>query len=46
MLMQVGLIDPGAYRKVEELVVKDTKNHGRLELLSLKDVKEGETALQ
>jgi len=42
----VGLIEPGAYRQVDELVRKDTKNHGRLELLSLKDVKEGESAIE
>jgi ribosome maturation protein SDO1 len=38
----VGLMDPGNYRIMEELVRQETKNHGTLELLSLKVVNEGE----
>jgi hypothetical protein len=30
---------------MDELVRKDTKNHGRLELLSLKEVVEGDVEL-
>jgi len=35
-LEMVGLIEPGAFRILDELVRKDTKNHGHIELLSLK----------
>uniref|UniRef100_A0A7E4USX8 Ribosome maturation protein SBDS n=1 Tax=Panagrellus redivivus TaxID=6233 RepID=A0A7E4USX8_PANRE len=38
----VGLIDPGKYRIMEELIRKETKSKGVLELLSLKVVNEGE----
>jgi|UniRef100_A0AC35FRT2 ribosome maturation protein SDO1 len=37
----VGLIDPGKFRVVEDLVRNELKNHGVLELLSLKVVNEG-----
>uniref|UniRef100_A0A0N5AF37 Ribosome maturation protein SBDS n=1 Tax=Syphacia muris TaxID=451379 RepID=A0A0N5AF37_9BILA len=37
----VGLIEPGSYRKVDELL-KSAKNAGRLELLSLKVINEGD----
>jgi len=42
----VGLIEPGVYRELEELVRKDSKGQGKLELLNLKDVKEGEELLE
>lgn len=38
----VGLIDPGAYRSVEELLQKETRKTGHLELLALKVVGEGD----
>ncbi|OQV22135.1 Ribosome maturation protein SBDS [Hypsibius exemplaris] len=38
----VCLIDPGAFRDVDELVRSQTKGQGTLEVLSLKDVEEGE----
>lgn len=38
----VGLIDPGKYKVAEELIRKETKSEGTLELLSLKVVNEGE----
>jgi len=41
-LEMVGLIEPGNFRAVDDLIRKDTKNRGRLELLSLKDVVEGD----
>jgi len=41
----VGLIDPGKYKIVEELVKQDTKNHGVIELLSLKVINEGEVEI-
>jgi len=42
----VGLIEPGVYRELEELVRKESKGQGKLELLNLKDVKDGEEMLE
>lgn len=44
-LEMVGLIDPGKYKQAEELIRKETKNEGVLELLSLKVVNEGEVEI-
>ncbi|KAM3723332.1 Ribosome maturation protein SBDS [Dirofilaria immitis] len=41
-LEMVGLIDPGAYRSVEELLQKETKKTGHLELLALKVISEAQ----
>lgn len=41
-LEMVGLIDPGSYRSLDELLRKDAKTSGRLELLSLKVINEGD----
>lgn len=41
-LLQIGLIDPGSYRTIEELVQKEAKRAGHLELLALKVVGEGD----
>ncbi|GAV05668.1 hypothetical protein RvY_15763 [Ramazzottius varieornatus] len=38
----VCLIDPGAFRKMDELVRADTKGQGTLDVLSLKDVEEAD----
>ncbi|GMT19334.1 hypothetical protein PFISCL1PPCAC_10631 [Pristionchus fissidentatus] len=38
----VGLLEPGQFRGLEDLVKKETKGEGRIEILSLKDVNEGE----
>ncbi|KHN86849.1 Ribosome maturation protein SBDS [Toxocara canis] len=38
----VGLIEPGSYRLIDELLRKETKNNGRMELLSLKVINEGD----
>ncbi|CAJ0956574.1 unnamed protein product, partial [Mesorhabditis belari] len=38
----VGLIEPGSFRVIDEMVRKDSKGHARLEILSLKDVAEGD----
>lgn len=38
----VGLLEPGQFRGLEEMVKKETKGEGRVEILSLKDVNEGE----
>lgn len=37
---QVGLIDPGNYKKVVDLVTADKKSLGEVELLSVKVVEE------
>ena len=39
------LIDPGHYREVEEIVRQGTKGRGTVEVLSLKDVEEGDQML-
>ncbi|VDO21564.1 unnamed protein product [Brugia timori] len=44
-LEMVGLIDPGTYRLVEELLQKETKKAGRLELLTLKVIGEGDVEI-
>lgn len=36
------LIDPGCFREIDELIKKETKGKGSLEVLSLKDVEEGD----
>ncbi|KAK6739638.1 hypothetical protein RB195_008249 [Necator americanus] len=38
----VGLIEPGQFRTTDELVRNESRGHGRLEILSLKDVRDGE----
>lgn len=38
----ICLIDPGQYKTIEDLIRKETKGHGRLELLDLKEVIEEE----
>jgi ribosome maturation protein SDO1 len=40
------LIDPGHYRAVDEIVHSDAKGHVLLELISLKEVTEGEEILE
>ena len=44
--MQVCLIDPGSFRQVDEVVRSETKGKGTVEVLSLKDVGEGDEILQ
>lgn len=44
--LQVSLIDPGCYRNLDEILQKETKGRGTLEMLSLKDVEEGEEAIE
>lgn len=46
ILFQVCLIDPGHYREVDEIVHSETKGHGLLELMNLKEVTEGEEMLE
>jgi ribosome maturation protein SDO1 len=38
----VCLINPGCFWEIDELIEKETKGTGSLEVLSLKDVEEGE----
>uniref|UniRef100_A0A1B6E0G9 Ribosome maturation protein SBDS n=1 Tax=Clastoptera arizonana TaxID=38151 RepID=A0A1B6E0G9_9HEMI len=45
-LSLIILIDPGHYREVDEIVRSETKGHGFLELLNLKEVTEGEELLE
>lgn len=40
------LIDPGLYRQLDEIISKESRGKGQLELLSLKEVTEGEETVQ
>ena len=40
------LIDPGCFRDIEELLRHDTKGKAQIEVLSLKDVEEGDELLE
>jgi ribosome maturation protein SDO1 len=40
------LIHPGKYRDLDELVARETRGQGTLELLDLKSLKEGEELLE
>ncbi|XP_072248037.1 ribosome maturation protein SBDS [Leuresthes tenuis] len=44
-LEMVCLVDPGCYREINELIRCETKGKGTLEVLSLKDVEEGDEKL-
>ncbi|KAM4566239.1 ribosome maturation protein SBDS [Odontesthes bonariensis] len=44
-LEMVCLVDPGCYREIDELIRCETKGKGSLEVLSLKDVEEGDEKL-
>lgn len=44
-LEMVCLVDPGCFREIDELVRCETKGRGTLEVLSLKDVEEGDEKL-
>eukprot|EP00043_Microstomoeca_roanoka_P010286 m.97732 g.97732 ORF g.97732 m.97732 type:complete len:252 (-) comp14842_c1_seq1:531-1286(-) len=41
----VARVDPGAYRQIDEIVCEKTKGKGVLEILSVKNVEEGDQAL-
>lgn len=45
-LLMVFLIDPGNFRKVDEIVRGETKGKGQLEVLSLKEMQEGDEKLE
>lgn len=42
---QVCLIDPGSIRGIDDLVREESRGRGSVEVLSLKDVEEGEETL-
>ena len=43
---QVCLLNPGHYRAVDELLRAETKGRGQMELLNLKEIREGDSALE
>ncbi|XP_058817966.1 ribosome maturation protein SBDS [Topomyia yanbarensis] len=45
-LVMTCLIDPGHYREMDEIIQTETKGHGVLEVLNLKEIKEGEEVLE
>lgn len=45
-IFQVCLIDPGCFREIDELIRSESKGKGTLEVLSLKDVEEGDEKLE
>ncbi|KAI7800467.1 ribosome maturation protein SBDS [Triplophysa rosa] len=45
-LEMVCLIDPGCFREIDEFIRCETKGKGTLEVLSLKDVEEGDERLE
>jgi len=45
-LDMICLIDPGCYRNIDEILQKETKGRGSLEMLNLKDVEEGEETIE
>uniref|UniRef100_A0A8B9JCQ0 SBDS ribosome maturation factor n=1 Tax=Astyanax mexicanus TaxID=7994 RepID=A0A8B9JCQ0_ASTMX len=45
-LEMVCLIDPGCFREIDELIRCETKGKGSVEVLSLKDVEEGDEKLE
>lgn len=36
-MLQVGLIDPGHFRTIEEIITGPTKGHAKIEVMSLKE---------
>ncbi len=40
--IQICLIDPGAYRIIDDRIRTESKGKGTVEVLSLKDVEEGD----
>lgn len=44
-LEMVILVDPGCYREIDELLRTETKGKGQLEMISLKDIEEGDDKL-
>ena len=44
--LQVCLIDPGCYRVIDETLRAETRGRGTLEMISLKDIEEGDERLE
>jgi ribosome maturation protein SDO1 len=40
--LQITLVDPGKYRGIQDIVSAETKGRGTVEVLDLKEIKEGE----
>lgn len=40
--MKITLVDPGKYRSIQDIVATETKGRGTVEVLDLKEIKEGE----
>ncbi|KAK7479969.1 hypothetical protein BaRGS_00028796 [Batillaria attramentaria] len=45
-LNMVVLVDPGCYRELDDVVRTETRGKGKIEVLSLKEVNEGEEAIE
>ncbi|KAG8187565.1 hypothetical protein JTE90_008451 [Oedothorax gibbosus] len=45
-LQMVFLTDPGNFRKVDEIITNETKGKGQLEVISLKEIQEGDEVLE
>merc|ERR1712135_144866 len=41
----VCLVDPGCYRQIDDLISKETRGKGKVEVLNLKEVEESEELL-
>lgn len=46
LVVQVFLTDPGNFRQVDELVSKESKGRGQVEVISLKEIQEGDELLE
>jgi len=46
LIFQECLIDPGFYRTIDDTISKETKGKGTLEMLTLKEVTEGDETVQ
>ena len=42
----MALVDPGCFRLIDEVVRTDSKGRGSVEVLSLKDIEEGDEVLK
>lgn len=46
ILSQIVLTDPGNFRVLDELINRETKGKGQLEVISLKEVVEGDEVIE
>lgn len=42
---QEVLVDPGCYREISELLQRETRGQGHIEVLTLKEIEEGDETL-